>query len=314
MKDGFDYDWLVIGSGFGGSVSALRLSEKGYSVGVLEMGRRFNDEDFPETTWNARNFNWLPKIGLRGPLRFSAFKVVFIASGVAVGGGSIVYANTLYRAADPFYENEQWADMGDWTSTLEPHYHTAEKMLGVQTVPRGSAGQDYLKQVARHFNAEDTFRRTPCGVFFGEEGKTVPDPYFDGEGPPRTGCTFCGECMQGCRVGAKNTLMKNYLWFAEKKGAVIHPEHEVVQIEPLGAEDGSDGYRVVTQRPGAWLYTQQREFRARGIVFSAGALCTKLLLARSKFEGDLTAIRDRLCSLVLTHSESVLAVTLPKGS
>ena len=314
MKDGFDYDWLVIGSGFGGSVSALRLSEKGYSVGVLEMGRRYNDDDFPETTWNARNFNWLPRLGLRGPLRFSAFKDVFIASGVAVGGGSIVYANTLYRAANPFYENDQWADMADWKSTLEPHYETAEKMLGVQTVPRGSVGQDYLKLVARHYNAEDTFRRTPCGVFFGEEGKTVPDPYFDGEGPPRTGCTFCGECLQGCRVGAKNTLMKNYLWFAEKNGVVIHPERQVVHIEPLGAKDGSEGYRVVTRRPGAWLYTQQQEFRARGIVFSAGALGTNQLLAKSKLEGTLPNVSDRLGALVRTNSESVLAVTLPKGS
>lgn len=314
MTDGFDYDWLVIGSGFGGSVSALRLSEKGYRVGVLEMGRRYRDEDFPKTTWNARNFNWLPKLGLRGPLRFSAFKDVFIASGVAVGGGSIVYANTLYRAAKPFYDNPQWAALADWKSVLEPHYQTAEKMLGVKTVPRGSAGQDYLKQLARYFGAEDTFRRTPCGVFFGEEGKTVPDPYFEGEGPDRTGCTFCGECMQGCRIGAKNTLMKNYLWFAEKNGVEIHPERQVTAIEPLGADDGSGGYRVLTQRPGAWINKKPREFRARGIVLSAGALGTNRLLAKSKIEGSLPKLSNRLGSLVRTNSESVLAVTLPKGS
>ena len=311
---GFDYDWLVIGSGFGGSVSALRLSEKGFRVGVLEMGRRFRDEDFSRTTWNARNFNWMPGIGLRGPLRFSPFKDTFIASGVAVGGGSIVYANTLYRAAPEFYQNPQWADMDDWESVLRPHYDTAERMLGVQTVPRGSAGQEYLKQVGRHFGKEDTFRRTPCGVFFGEEGKTVPDPYFDGEGPDRTGCTFCGECMQGCRVGAKNTLMKNYLWFAEKRGATIHPEREVIEVEPLGAADGSDGYRVTTQRPGAWLYKEQREFRARGIVFSAGALGTNRLLGKCKHIRSLPAISNRLGQLVRTNSESVLAVTLPKGT
>jgi cholesterol oxidase len=162
--DGFDYDWLVIGSGFGGSVSALRLAEKGYRVGVLEMGRRYRDEDFSRTTWEAGKFNWMPQIGLRGPLRFTPFKDIFIASGVAVGGGSIVYANTLYRAAPEFYRNPQWADIDDWESLLKPHYDTAERMLGVQTVPRGSVGQDLLKTVGRHFNAEETFRRTPCNA------------------------------------------------------------------------------------------------------------------------------------------------------
>jgi cholesterol oxidase len=312
--DGFDYDWLVIGSGFGGSVSALRLSEKGYRVGVLEMGRRFRDEDFSRTTWDAGNFNWAPGVGLRGPLRFTPFKDIFIASGVAVGGGSIVYANTLYRAAPEFYQNPQWSEIEDWESVLKPHYDMAEKMLGVQKVPRGSVGQEFLKQVGRHFGTEDTFTRTPCGVFFGEEGKTVPDPYFDGEGPERTGCIFCGECMQGCRVGAKNTLMKNYLWFAEKHGATIHPERQVIDVQPLGAVDGSAGYRVVTKRPGTWLYTQQREFRARGIVFAAGALGTNSLLGSCKLSGSLPHLSDKVGALVRTNSESILAVTLPKGT
>ena len=309
--DGFDYDWLIIGSGFGGSVSALRLSEKGYRVGILEMGRRFRDEDFSRTTWEATKFHWMPGIGLRGPLRFSPFKDIFIASGVAVGGGSIVYANTLYRAAPEFYQNPQWAEIDDWESVLQPHYDTAEKMLGVKTVPRESGGQQLLKQVGRHFGAEDTFTRTPCGVFFGEPGETVTDPYFGGEGPDRTGCTFCGECMQGCRVGAKNTLMKNYLWFAEKLGATIHPERQVIDVEPLGDAEGSGGYRVVTKRPGAWLYTEQREFRARGIVFAAGALGTNRLLGACKLRGSLPRLSDRLGDLVRTNSESILAVTLP---
>jgi cholesterol oxidase len=311
---GFDYDWLVIGSGFGGSVSALRLAEKGYRVGILEAGRRFRDEDFARTTWDARNFNWLPSLGLRGILRLTPFKDIFIASGAGVGGGSLVYANTLYRAAPAFYQNPQWADLDDWEAALRPHYDTAERMLGVQTVPRGSKGQELLKAVGRHFGAEHTFTRTPCGVFFGTPGERVPDPYFGGAGPERTGCTFCGECMQGCRTGAKNTLLKNYLWFAEKLGVQIHPEREVVDVRPIGAADGSDGYLVATGRPGAWFRKRRREFRARGVVFSAGALGTNQLLAKCKLKGSLPRISDRLGQLVRTNSESIQAVTLPRGT
>ena len=313
-SDEFDYDWLVIGSGFGGSVSALRLAEKGYTVGVLEAGRRFRDEDFATSTWDAKNFNWLPKLGLRGILRLTPFKDVFIASGAGVGGGSLVYANTLYRAAPAFYRNPQWADMQDWDAALKPHYDTAEYMLGVQQVPRSSKGQELLKEVGRHFGVEHTFTRTPCGVFFGKPGETVKDPYFGGEGPERTGCIFCGECMQGCRTGAKNNLTKNYLWFAEKRGARIHPEREVVDVRPIGAKDGSEGYEVVTERPGAWFRKQRRAFRARGIVFAAGALGTNTLLARCRLNGSLPHLSDRLGHLVRTNSESILAVTLPKGT
>jgi len=313
-SDGFDYDWLIIGSGFGGSVSALRLAEKGYRVGVLEAGRRYRDEDFAKTTWDLKRFLWAPALGLRGIFRLTPFKDVFIASGAAVGGGSVVYANTLYRASPAFFSNPQWSQLGDWAETLAPHYATAERMLGVQQVPRESDGQRLLREVGRHFGVEGTFRRTPVGVYFGDPGRPVADPYFGGDGPDRTGCTFCGACMVGCREGAKNTLLKNYLWFAEKRGARVLPEREVVDVRPLGADDGSDGYVVTTQRPGAWFRKKRETFRTRGIVLSAGALGTNRLLAKTKLEGSLPRISDRLGQLVRTNSESILAVTMPEGT
>jgi len=225
----------------------------------------------------------------------------------------VVYANTLYRASPEFFTNPQWKDLADWARELEPHYDTAERMLGVEQVQRESDGQKLLKEVGKQLGVEHTFKRTPVGVYFGHPGTTVADPYFGGEGPARTGCTFCGACMVGCREGAKNTLLKNYLWFAEKRGAQILPEREVVDIRPLGAEDGSDGYLVTTQRPGAWFRKQRRTFTARGIVMSAGSLGTNRLLAKCKLDGSLPRISSQLGHLVRTNSESILAVTLPEG-
>ncbi len=309
-----DFDWLVIGSGFGGSVSALRLAEKGYRVGVLEAGRRYRDEDFAKSTWNLRRFLWAPALGLRGILRLTPFRDVFIASGAGVGGGSIVYANTLYRAAPAFFDNPQWRDLGDWARQLAPHYETAERMLGVTQVEHESDGQRMLREVGREFGVEHTFRQTPVGVYFGKPGARAADPYFGGEGPERTGCTFCGACMVGCREGAKNTLVKNYLWFAERRGAQVLPDHEVVDIRPVGAPDGTDGYEVTTRRPGAWLRRQERRYTTRGVVMSAGALGTNRLLAKCKHGGSLPGISDRLGQLVRTNSESILAVTMPESA
>lgn len=307
----YDVDWIVVGSGFGGSVAALRLAEKGYSVAVLEAGPRMRDEDFPQSTWNLRRTFWAPMLGLRGISRVSIFKDIFIASGAGVGGGSLVYANTLYRAKPSFFAHPQWAGLEDWRAALKPHYDTAERMLGVQTVPWASDGQALLKELGEHFGAAGSFTRTPCGVYFGEPGVTVADPYFGGDGPARTGCTRCGGCTAGCRIGAKNTLVKNYLWFAEKLGVQIFDQTEVRDIRPLDGAEGETGYQVDTVYPGSWFARRPRALRARGVVFAAGALGTNTLLARCKHAGGLPRISDRLGHLVRTNSESILAVTLP---
>ena len=307
----FDFDWIVVGSGFGGSVSALRLSEKGYTVAVLECGRRHADHEYAASAWNLRRYLWAPAIGLRGILRLTPFKDIFIATGSAVGGGSAVYANTLYRAKPAFFENPQWAGLADWRTELQPHYDTAERMLGVATVPFVSGGQKLLQELGAHFGVADSFTPTPVGVFFGEPGKTVPDPYFGGEGPERSGCIRCGACMVGCRHGAKNTLLKNYLWFAEKCGAEVIADCEVTDIRPIGAADGSDGYRITTETPGAWIFKNRRSFSSRGVVIAAGALGTNRLLIKCRENGALPRLSARLGELVRTNSESILAITLP---
>lgn len=314
-----DFDWIVVGSGFGGSVAALRLAEKGYRVAVLEAGRRWRDEEFNRTGWNLRRMFWAPALGLVGPTRISIFKDIFIASGAGVGGGSLVYANTLYRAKPSFFAHPQWAGLNDWGALLQPHYAQAERMLGVQTVPWDSDGQQLLRKVATHFSVQDSFTRTPCGVFFGEPGVSVADPYFDGTGPARTGCVRCGSCTMGCDVGAKNTLVKNYLWFAERAGVKIIPETEVMDVRPIGGQDGAGGsdgergYTVHTRQSTGWLRRQPRMLRARGVVIAAGALGTNQLLARCRLAGGLPNLSARLGALVRTNSESILAVTLPDG-
>lgn len=310
-KTAYDFDWLVVGSGFGGSTSALRLAEKGYSVGVLERGRRFRDEDLAESAWQLGRFLWAPVLGLKGVMRMRVFRHVFFPSQSAVGGGSTVYGGVLYRARTKFFQDPQWSGLAEWERALQPHYEEAERMLGVRTVPFTSTNQRLALQMARHFGKEDGFILSPTGVFFGEPGATVKDPFFGGEGPDRTGCTRCGACMVGCRTGAVNTLTKNYLWFAEKKGVKILAEREVIDVQPLGAADGSEGYRVITQRPGAWFSRDRQVHTARGVVFAGGTLGTNELLANCKLSGSLPHISDRLGELVRTNSESVLNVRLP---
>jgi cholesterol oxidase len=299
----------VIGSGFGGSVSALRLAEKGYSVCVVECGRRFADDEFAESTWNLRRYFWSPRLGMRGVLRLTFFKDVFVASGSGVGGGSLGYANTLYRARSAFFRDPQWAELADWEPELKPHYDVAERMLGVTDYEGIGPADALLREYGEEIGVGDTFANTRVGVYFGEPGKQVDDPYFGGEGPPRSGCIRCGSCMVGCRHGAKNTLMKNYLWFAEKLGVEIVPERQVTELRPLGPPDGSGGYAVTSVRSGSWTGRDRRVTTARGVVVAAGALGSNQLLADCRRSGALPKLSDRLGHVVRTNSESVQAVT-----
>jgi len=309
----FDYDWVVVGSGFGGSVSALRLAEKGYSVGVLECGKRFEDKDFPKSTWDLRRYFWAPRVGFKGIFRLSTFKDVSVVSGCGVGGGSLGYANTLYVPPGDFFRDPQWGDIDDWEAILAPHYAEAQRMLGVVVHDNDDPADQLLREFGEQLGVGDTYQKTPVGIFFGEDpGKTVPDPYFDGEGPDRTGCMQCGRCMVGCPHGAKNTLVKNYLWLAERRGVTVTPERTVTEIRPLGAADGSDGYAIASERSGLLSGRGRRTLRARGVIVAAGPLGTNKLLQRCRLGGALPNISDRLGELVRTNSEMVLAVTVPE--
>ncbi|MGN6372538.1 MAG: FAD-dependent oxidoreductase [Solirubrobacteraceae bacterium] len=311
MAAGYDFDWLVIGSGFGGSVSALRLSEKGYSVGVLECGRRFADHEFPKSTGDLRRYFWRPKLGLKGIFRLTTFKDVTVVSGCGVGGGSLGYANTLYIPPKQFFEDRQWADIQDWEQALAPHYTEAQRMLGVTMNAHDDPADQLLRELGEELGVSDTYKKTPVGIFFGEPGQTVRDPFFGGDGPERTGCTLCGRCMVGCPHGAKNTLVKNYLYLAEKRGAKVSAERTVLDIRPLGGGDGSDGYEVESVRSGAWVRRERQVVRTRGVVVSAGPLGTNLLLQRCRAAGSLPRLSRRLGELVRTNSEAILAVTVP---
>ncbi len=301
---GTDYDVIVIGSGFGGSVAALRLTEKGYRVGVLEAGRRFSAADFPRTNWNLRDYLWFPRLGLRGIQRLTLLRDVLVLSGAGVGGGSLVYANVLIEPHDAFFTDPQWAQITDWRVELAPHYALAKQMLGVVDTPFDSPADAVLRRVADHFGVGATFRKAPVGVWFGEPGVTVADPYFGGAGPARTGCVRCGGCIVGCRFGAKNSLDRNYLFLAEQHGAAVHPEHEVVDVARTAAE----AFTVTTRRPG-WT-ARRRTFTARQVVVSAGALGTLRLLLALRQRGRL-ALSDRLGHLVRTNSEALVGASAP---
>jgi cholesterol oxidase len=290
------YDVVIIGSGFGGSVAALRLVEKGYTVAVLEAGRRFADADFPKTSWNAKKFLWAPALGCYGIQRLDLLRNVLVLSGAGVGGGSLVYANTLYRALQPFYDDAQWSAITDWKAELEPFYDQAERMLGVTTYQRMTRADVAVKAVADKMGAGDTFHSTPVGVYFGRSGT---DPYFGGAGPERQTCEQCGSCMTGCRFGAKNTLVKNYLYLAERSGATVYPLTTVTSVRPVG-----NGYTIETR--GTDRRRRKATFEADQVVFAAGALGTQRLLHRLKADGVLPNISDRLGALTRTNSESIV--------
>ncbi|MBK5216615.1 MAG: GMC family oxidoreductase [Propionibacteriales bacterium] len=297
----FDYDVLVIGSGFGGSVSALRLTEKGYKVGVFEAGRRFEDKDLAKTSWRLRQFLWAPQIGCYGIQRIDKLKDVLILSGAGVGGGSLVYANTLYEPPDPFYRDPAWGHITDWKAELAPFYDQAKRMLGVSVYPQETAADTIIKKVAQDMGVGGTFHHTPVGVFFGEPGKKVDDPYFGGVGPDRNGCLHCGECMTGCRHNAKNTLVKNYLYLAEKAGAEVHPLTTVVSVKPRAG----GGYEIETRRTNKRFRSHQ-VVTAQQVVFSASTMGTQKLLHKMRDQGSLPKISKRLGVLTRTNSEALL--------
>jgi cholesterol oxidase len=305
------FDFVVIGSGFGGSVSALRLAEKGYRVLVLERGKRFGDQDFARSNWDVRRYLWLPALGWYGVLEMSWFAGLLVLHGSGVGGGSLGYANVLAKPEREVLDASAWARGGPWGSRLEPHYATARRMLGAADNPRRTPADDVLQQVARELAAEESFHLTQVGVFFGEPGKEVPDPYFEGRGPARSGCTYCGACMVGCRENAKNTLVKNYLYLAERHGVEIRAQCEVVDVRPIAAGNGAEGsYEVAFRSPSPFRSRRLLRVRAGGVVFSAGALGTLSLLLRCRDESrSLPRLSRHLGGNVRTNSEALLGVT-----
>ncbi|MQA12489.1 MAG: FAD-dependent oxidoreductase [Pseudonocardiaceae bacterium] len=294
-----DYDVIVVGSGFGGSVAALRLTEKGYRVAVLEAGRRFTDDEFAKTSWDLRRYLWAPQLGCYGIQRIHMLRDVMILAGAGVGGGSLVYANTLYRPLDAFYTDRQWAHITDWRAELTAHYDQASRMLGVVTNPLDTAHDEVMRKVAADMGVAESYHPTPVGVYFGEPGKPAADPYFGGAGPRRTGCTECGSCMTGCRVGAKNTLMKNYLYLAEQHGAKIIPMTTVT-----GLRERTDGsFLVDIKRTGS---RARHTLSAGKVVLAAGTWGTQRLLHRMRGAGALPRLSARLGELTRTNSEAII--------
>lgn len=317
------YDYVIIGSGFGGSVSAMRLTEKGYSVLVLEKGKRYEDKDFAKSNWQYWKYLWLPALRGHGILQISLLKGVMVLHGAGVGGGSLGYANVLEIPTDETFATPAWNQNVKWGDVLRPHYETAKKMLGVARNPKLWKADLLLKEMAEERGMGHTFRATDVGSFFGEAGVTVPDPYFAGEGPARAGCQHCGGCMVGCRHNAKNTLPKNYLYFAEKHGAKVVAEVEVTDVRPWTVDGGQENsvngqpstvrYEV-TYRDSTKLFKQTQTVHAKNVIFSAGVMGTmKLLLNLRDVKKSLPKLSAKAGTMVRTNSEGLLGSVARKS-
>jgi len=305
------YDYVIVGSGFGGSVSAWRLTEKGYSVLVIERGKRWNADDFPKTNWNVFKYLWMPALRCFGPQGLNFFKDIWLLNGSGVGGGSLIYASTHRIPPRDFFQAGDWAHLADWEAELMPHYHTANRMLGTQTNPRFWPADHTLHSIAVDLGQEDTFEATGVGIYFGEPDVTVDDPYFGGDGPARTGCNHCGGCMVGCRHNAKNTLDKNYLYLAEKYGATVLPERNVERVRPLyGAQADGARYEVAYEKITDIGRKRRGRVRARNVIVAAGVLGTVELLLRCRDEYEsLPLISPMLGENVRSNSEALMGVT-----
>jgi cholesterol oxidase len=306
MKAKLDFDYVIIGSGFGGSVSALRLAEKGYKVLVIEKGKWFKSEDFPKTNWNLKKWLWQPNMKLFGFFKMTFLNHVTVLSGVGVGGGSLTYANTLPIPKSNFFTSGSWATLNNWEEELKPYYETAYKMLGAATNPKLHATDLALKDLAESIGKASHFEAAKVGVYFGEAGRTVEDPYFEGKGPDRTGCTHCGACMTGCRYNAKNTLDKNYLYLAQQLGVEIYAEKEVVDVTVLGSKNGTEGYKVEFES--SIGKKEKANVTAKGIIFSGGVVGTVPLLLKLK-KKSLPNLSEMVGCAIRTNNESLMLVT-----